>query len=216
LEYAKLFVELSKGSQIGLGVKVYADEVAERRIKVLEHAEVEHGFVYVAEKAWLISFLESNRSDKIQRYSSWVSDWFSENLREFSRETYGPESKDYPDYCWVSEIATKDRLTTSSVLENSDFVTRDVLKLSVFGSNTHIHPSNLIRLYEFMHDFEFILKTMKYPRKENDPPLDIIELEVCCEENPMTWAIIVRSEYGSVFDLYFANRLPVHNALTSI
>jgi len=72
------------------------------------------------------------------------------------------------------------------VLENSDFVTCDVLKLSVFGSNTHIHPSNLIRLYEFMHDFEFILKTMIFPREKNDQPLDSIGLEVCSEENPMT------------------------------
>jgi len=62
------------------------NEVLERRVQTLEQAEVEHGFAYIAENAWLLGFLESNRSETFGRYGYRVSDWFTENLNASSQK----------------------------------------------------------------------------------------------------------------------------------
>lgn len=196
--YEKLFNSQLKQSFIGSSLCVWGSVSIEKRIAELEQLEREEKFVFVGEKHWLIHFLSENRSINFSRYEQWVNFQLIDVLgMNFSLSPFSVK-EDFPKECWLATVDISEYLIKSASLDNKQFEidSPEELELMVCGNKEGIFPAHLIKLYEYLHDYEYILSGSGFKNWDKEH-LYIGGLGVTDVEEPNQWDLYVDDCLGS-------------------
>jgi len=200
------YESLCKGSFVGLDLNLYAHEAFEKRIAILDEHENDEGFVFVGEKKWLVDYIDSSNPDHISTYYHWVELQFSGNLGvSFTPEVFSSERDKNQEYIWRCTIEVGELFIKGVQITKETFELPGKLDLSVYGTRTEISPAHIVRLYEFLHDLEFVLGSNNFEEYLNEE-FELIGLGVRSVDNPMFWEIDLVSKYGSELNIPLSNR----------
>ncbi len=199
--YFSLTEEQRRRSFIGMNLSFSNETVILNRINQLEQLE-EKGFVFFGEKNWLTSFLSSSRPSDMEGYDQWVTKNFREYLRlpfEISTEHTEPDT-----LLWCAELDTIDLLLGYADLKNPGFLEIAEMEIIIAGNTESPHPSHLIKAFEFLHDLEYAISTVRYQPK-GGREISVTGIEITNPIDPSRWELNVISDYGSEWDFTMVN-----------
>ncbi len=196
--YEEIFDSQRTISFTGTALSVFSSADIEKRIAELEQLEQDKKFVFVGEKHWLKKFLEESRNIKFSRYHQWVKFQLIDVLGiKFSLSPFSVKD-DFPKECWLATVDVSTYLIKSDKLDSKQFEidTPEELELMVCGNNDGISPAHLIKLYEYLHDYEYIIGRDVFKNRNADF-LYVGGFGVTNIEEPNKWDLYVDDSSGS-------------------
>lgn len=202
-EYEALVLQSKQKTLIGDKGKIFGDIDIKKRIADLEALEQSKGFVFVAEKLWLLDVLSEKFDGGHFHYHKWLEKKLFETYpKSLSFSEFEPEIDYYPNKAWKLAIDSKPAQLNFSCFEHRGLNYPDSLDVFIYGSQKGFSPAHLVTAYEYMHDLEYMMELHNQdpsPYQKND----IMNIAVVSAENPYRWTINLMSEYGSEWDTYF-------------
>lgn len=205
-EYEQLVAFNKQTSLIGFDVKIFGNEGIQKRISELETFEQKKGFIFVAEKLWLLDILNGEFDCENNRYYRWLEKrLYNIFPNNFSFVEYEHQTEIHPRKIWKLKIETKELGLNFKEFTHLNLNFPKELEILIYGSEQCLSPSHLVAAYEFMHDLEYMMEVLSI-----DPgsyrKCDILSIETIVQENPYFWSLNQISEYGAEFDVWLRYR----------
>ena len=193
--YEELVSEQRNRSFIGQDLLQLPKEMITSRIDELQYLEDKFYFYFSGEKAWLLAYQQHNKSAEFAHYAAWVRYQFSHELGVQFRYV---ANLGFEQPKWHAEIDISERIFQIPELQHAIFFANkdQTLQLSVSGDNTAPYAPHLIRLYEFLHDLEFIFANIT--RKSTQETIKLVGIGATSLEDPMFWHVRLEDEGGEV------------------
>jgi len=203
--YEELISSQKGKSLIGMSLYQISGEYIDKRIFELAKNEIDHGFVYVAEKLWLESFLASGRKLEYVRYSSWLGVNFFESFKEsMTFLKYEIQRGDWPEYVWSIDLMSKELGLNFKELNYDSFDFPDEFEVLILGSSENLSAGHMVSAYEYLHDFEYMLERLSNRLKFEESAY-VESIEVITDENSYFWTLNL-ADSGGVWDVWLNNR----------
>lgn len=200
-EYLNLQKQQENLSLIMCDLSTIDDNLINGRINELGEQE-EKGFVYLGEKNWLQKFLNSNRDSEFKKYSNWVLFNFKNHLSLSFKPT---QDIDNPkQFMWEATMNAENLNIDFKEYSNIDSSLFDDLELAIFGDEKNISKDHLIKLFEVLHNFEYILNDL-YIKIPDYSDITILGVDIKNSSDSSNWELILISEYGAEFDVNYNN-----------
>ncbi|ENP0866261.1 TPA: hypothetical protein ACMD2S_004368 [Vibrio parahaemolyticus] len=154
------------------------------RIDELQTLEDELGFVYLAEKAWLLDFKETG---EYPLYSLWLENTIWKDLESSSHIVELVEDKRYwPEKVFKVVIGTQKYALDFKDKIPSDYIFPESLELNITCNHNSVSQPHLIMAYEIIHDLEYILHSIS---KNYSSDTLIESIDVVSKDDPRAWLI---------------------------
>jgi hypothetical protein len=172
-----------------------------KRIEELQKQE-EKGFVYLGEKNWLQSYLESENLEKFKLYSQWVLYNFENYLELNFKPIEDASNSDI--FVWETILDAEDLNLNFKELSMVNSTPFDELELAIIGNKEKISKNHLIKLFEILHNLEYILCDLyeKIPKYSEE---SIMGIDIINNSDSTNWQLNLISEYGSEFNIDYQN-----------
>lgn len=195
-EYYQLMDQQRFHSFIGMPLNQSTEGAIAQRIKDLESLEA-RGFVYLAEKGWLKAHQDHKTSGEYLNYRHWIAHLFSRYLQiQFD---LSPDFEQLEYKIWHAELDARHLLLDYDALKNPAFLPIDELDIFIGGDDHGPWQTHLIRTFEFLHNLEYTIATLRY-KPNGNRELSITGIDVSNPTHPGRWELNVISDYGSDWD----------------
>ncbi|MCT4615507.1 MAG: hypothetical protein N4A49_11600 [Marinifilaceae bacterium] len=200
-EYLNLQKQQENLSLIMCDLSTIDNNLIIKRINELKEQE-EKGFVYVGERNWLQEFLDSDKNSEFKSYSNWVLNNFENHLGISYKPT---QDIDNPKQIVWEAIMNAENLNLDlKEFSNLDSTLFDELELAIVGDQKNISKDHLIKLFEMLHNFEYILNDL-YLKIPDYSDITLLGVDFKNSSDTLNWQLILISEYGAEFDINYNN-----------
>ncbi|USH03688.1 hypothetical protein K6Q96_06760 [Grimontia kaedaensis] len=154
------------------------------RIEELEALEENYGFVFLAEKEWLLDYRDHGKQPV---YSLWLKDKMWDILAGcINVVEYGEDPRWWPEKVVQFSINTEELFFEFSESIASDYILPKILVVNVPYLNGSVSLPHLVVAYELIHDFEYILQSIS---KYNNAEMQVESIDILSMDDPSAWLI---------------------------
>ncbi|MDG9671803.1 hypothetical protein ONV78_28970 [Hahella sp. CR1] len=190
--YEELVCVQKAKTRIGFCVQGWS---VDDRIQELEELEKDYGFVFMAEKEWLLDYRDKGKQPV---YSLWLKekmwDLLASNIYIIE---YDGDPRWWPEKVVQFSVETKGLLFEFSEELEIDCIFPKTLVINVPYINESVSLPHLVVAYELIHDFEYILQSISIYKNAN---MEVESIDILSMDDPHAWLINQNGD-GCVWDM---------------
>ena len=213
-DYLKLHEQQRQLSLCNCSLQNIAQDTILNRIRELEALE-SIGFVYVAEKKWLLSYVHNLHQLAHAHYADWLFCIFQTVIVDkplkwgVYEDEQGHTSEQYQNI-WCATAGNTKLLPWFSELKSAEVMESLLLEgelaIEIYGPADKPHPVALTRTFEFLHDLPYYLELAKTTLCTQDYNADIEGVSVIEAGSDFNCSLIYGTDYESGLSIEFKNR----------